>query len=208
MTKSSKQQRKTKTAVGYHGPLRVSPSPKERRIIQEGHFTINASTTASGTIDYQFLSSQFGFAGGPTYLVEIPSLVLYNSYQLRVRAVTLKYVPYFNATYVAAASSGTGCGLAVCLPTLSGVTGNSLDNLLGYAGVKTVRACSPYMLKWRASSVADDNQWIGPNNNHIMTNQTYSYTGWSMIGFMAGCNASIQTGQYFFTFIIEVELPN
>lgn len=195
-------------AVGYRGPLRASPKPTSRRLLLEGHYTINASTTASGTVSYGFSSSQFGVGGSPTYLIELPSLTLYNTYSLRLRSCIMKFVPYFSSTYVSAASSGTGCGLAVVIPTSTIPTGISLDNLLGYAGVKTVQACRPYSLVWRASSTSDD-QWQASAVPNVMVSVAgQQVTGFCFAGFMAGCNASIQIGQYFFTFMVEVELPN
>jgi hypothetical protein len=211
MVKRANKARKNER-VGYHGPMRTSPSPNKRRITVEGHFTINASTTGAGAVSYSFSSAQFGLgntSASPTYLIEIPTLTLYNTYAARMRAAQLKYVPYFSSTYVSAASSGTGCGLAVALPTAAVPTGISLDNLLGYAGVKTVQACRPYTLNWRAATANDDNAWMGTTmGTGALPNMAgYTWTGWCFAGYMAGCNASIQIGQYFFTFLYEVELP-
>jgi hypothetical protein len=184
-------------------------TPQKRRVMMEGHFTINAATTASGTVSYSFSSSQFGLGGSTTYLVELPSLTLYNTYAARCRSALMRYVPYFSDTYVSAADSGTGCGLAVSIPTFAVPTGISLDNLLGYAGNKVVKASKPYSLAWRASCTNDDNAWMGMNLPGLLPFIPNScYTGFTFCGFMAGCNASIVIGQYFFTFMFEVELPN
>jgi hypothetical protein len=191
-----------------------SRKPRPRRSImqtfqQTGITSISVASSSTSTMAVAYRSSQFGFAGSPTFLVTMPMLSTLTSndpgYRVRVNSVVCHYEPFFGSSYAATptvTNSGQGCGIAAVINSTNTVT-LGYPTLQGYKSHRMFRVGEPFSLKWKATTV-DDKLWLDPYTAAVVD---VGSNGWQFAWYANGLSvltSSTTMGMVFFYFDVTV----
>jgi hypothetical protein len=176
---------------------------------QNGICSISVASSSTSTMAVSYRSSQFGFAGSPTFLVTMPMLSVLTSndpgYRVRVNSVTCHYEPYFGSSYAATptvTNSGQGCGIAAVINSQNTVT-LGYPSLQGYKTHRMFRVGEPFTLRWKAVT-PDDKLWIDP---YVANLTDVAAEGWQFAWYANGLSvltSSTTMGMVFFYFDVTV----
>jgi hypothetical protein len=177
----------------YTGKLKLFSSLRPRIFTIEGTSTTYIATTGAGALNFNFNMGQFGFSGA-TYPI-VTQFTSNSSYQVRMVAATVSYVPIFGPS----AANGAGCGVATVVheSTLASVTISTVMSVLGW---KHVRVGAPFRLIWRCQNV-NESLWYSGAASSLAVSPS---PGFIFVAATTGGVASQTVGEAFFSFILQV----